>query len=119
MKGRLTRAAMVAVSITVMGAAMASSLVLPTAQSLAGQWQITDRQQQCQVEFLASEQQGANGYQLRDREHCLKTLFAAEVVGWRPAPDGIALLQADGSTWVFFSRMGDVYSGAGLTLKAL
>lgn len=119
MNGSLTRAATIAVSITMMGAAMASSLVLPSAQSLAGQWQLTDRQQQCRVEFLAGEQQGVNGYQLRDREHCLKNRFAAEVVGWRPAPDGIALLQADGSTWVFFSREGAVYTGAGLTLQAL
>lgn len=119
MSSRLTRAAMIAVGITVMGAAMASSLVLPTAQSLAGQWQVADGQQQCRVEFLVSEQQGTNGYELRDREQCLKNLFAAEVVGWRPAPDGIALLQADGSSWVFFSREGEVYTGAGLTLKAL
>jgi hypothetical protein len=46
------------------------------------------------------------------------------VVGWRPAPDGIALLQADGSTLAFFSRDGESYRnqlGAddGLTLKAL
>ncbi|SMP75670.1 Protease inhibitor Inh [Serratia sp. CC22-02] len=43
---------------------------------------------------------------------------------WRPAPDGIALLRADGSTLAFFSRDGDLYRnqlGAddALTLKAL
>ncbi|MFN2767698.1 AprI/Inh family metalloprotease inhibitor, partial [Escherichia coli] len=79
---------------------------------------------QCQIEFLANEQSETNGYQLVDRQRCLQSVFAAEVVGWRPAPDGIALLQADGSTLAFFSRDGDLYrnqlgAGDALTLKAL
>lgn len=124
MKGSLARAVVMAGGIMVTGAVMASSLVLPTAQSLAGQWQVTDAEQQCQIEFLASEQSATNGYHLVDSQDCLKKVLTAEVVGWRPAPDGIALLQADGSTLVFFSRDGDIYrnqlgAGDGLTLKAL
>lgn len=124
MKGSLARAAVMAGSIMGTGAVMASSLVLPSAQSLAGQWQVADAQQQCQIEFLASEQSATNGYHLVDRQGCLKKVLTAEVVGWRPAPDGIALLQADGSTLAFFSRDGDVYrnqpgADGGLTLKAL
>ncbi|CAI1163695.1 protease inhibitor Inh/omp19 family protein [Serratia quinivorans] len=124
MKGSLACAAIMAGNMMVTGAVMASSLVLPSAQSLAGQWQVADAQQQCQIEFLASEQSATNGYQLVDRQNCLKNVLTAEVVGWRPAPDGIALLRADGSTLAFFSRDGDVYRnqlGAddGLTLKAL
>ena len=54
----------------------------------------------------------------------VKPTAISEVVGWRPAPDGIALLRADGSTLAFFSRDGDLYRnqlGAddALTLKAL
>nr|WP_256346329.1 AprI/Inh family metalloprotease inhibitor [Serratia liquefaciens] len=103
---------------------MASSLVLPSAQSLAGQWQVANAEQQCQIEFLAGEQSEINGYSLVDRQHCLEKVLTAKVVGWRPAPDGIALLRADGSTLAFFSRDGDIYRnqlGAddGLTLKAL
>ncbi|MGO3398780.1 MAG: AprI/Inh family metalloprotease inhibitor, partial [Serratia proteamaculans] len=98
--------------------------VLPSAQSLAGQWQVANAEQQCQIEFLAGEQSEINGYSLVDRQHCLEKVLTAEVVGWRPAPDGIALLRADGSTLAFFSRHGDIYRnqlGAddGLTLKAL
>ena len=124
MKGSLAGAAIMAGNMMVTGAVMASSLVLPSAQSLAGQWQVADAQQQCQIEFLASEQSATNGYPLIDRQNCLKKVLTAEVVGWRPAPDGIALLRADGSTLAFFSRDGDVYRnqpGAddGLTLKAL
>lgn len=89
-----------------------------------GQWQVADSERQCQIEFLANEQSETNGYQLVDRQRCLQSVFAAEVVGWRPAPDGIALLRADGSTLAFFSRDGDLYRnqlGAddALTLKAL
>ncbi|AGQ29042.1 AprI/Inh family metalloprotease inhibitor [Serratia liquefaciens] len=124
MKGSLAHAALVAGGMMVTGAVMASSLVLPSAQSLAGQWQVANAEQQCQIEFLAGEQSEINGYSLVDRQHCLEKVLTAEVVGWRPAPDGIALLRADGSTLAFFSRDGDIYRnqlGAddGLTLKAL
>ncbi len=124
MKGNVTHVAAVVGGMMVTGAVMASSLVLPSAQSLAGQWQVADAEQQCQIEFLAGEQSEINGYSLVDRQHCLEKVLTAEVVGWRPAPDGIALLRADGSTLAFFSRDGDIYRnqlGAddGLTLKAL
>lgn len=103
---------------------MASSLVLPSAQSLAGQWQLANGEQQCQVALLDSEQRDTNGYQLQDQQQCLHEVFSAPVVGWRPAPDGIALLQADGTTLAFFSREGAVYrhqtdTAASLTLKFL
>ena len=124
MKGKVTHVAAVVGGMVVTGAVMASSLVLPSAQSLAGQWQVANAEQQCQIEFLAGEQGEINGYSLVDRQHCLEKVLTAEVVGWRPAPDGIALLRADGSTLAFFSRDGDIYRnqlGAddGLTLKAL
>lgn len=124
MKGNVTHVAAVVGGMMVTGAVMASSLVLPSAQSLAGQWQVANAEQQCQIEFLAGEQSEINGYSLVDRQHCLEKVLTAEVVGWRPAPDGIALLRADGSTLTFFSRDGDIYRnqlGAddGLTLKAL
>ncbi|AMG99713.1 AprI/Inh family metalloprotease inhibitor [Serratia liquefaciens] len=124
MKGNVTHVAAVVGGMMVTGAVMASSLVLPSAQSLAGQWQVANAEQQCQIEFLAGEQSEINGYSLVDRQHCLEKVLTAEVVGWRPAPDGIALLRADGSTLAFFSRDGDIYRnqlGAddGLTLKAL
>ncbi|HDU8662744.1 AprI/Inh family metalloprotease inhibitor [Serratia liquefaciens] len=124
MKGNVTYVAAVVGGMMVTGAVMASSLVLPSAQSLAGQWQVANAEQQCQIEFLAGEQSEINGYSLVDRQHCLEKVLTAEVVGWRPAPDGIALLRADGSTLAFFSRDGDIYRnqlGAddGLTLKAL
>ena len=124
MKGNVTHVAAVVGGMMVTGAVMASSLVLPSAQSLAGQWLVANAEQQCQIEFLAGEQSEINGYSWVDRQHCLEKVLTAEVVGWRPAPDGIALLRADGSTLAFFSRDGDIYRnqlGAddGLTLKAL
>nr|Q54478.1 RecName: Full=Alkaline proteinase inhibitor; AltName: Full=11 kDa protease inhibitor; AltName: Full=SmaPI; Flags: Precursor [Serratia marcescens]AAA92336.1 11 kDa protease inhibitor [Serratia marcescens] len=123
MKGTLTRAALAAGGMMVTSAVMAGSLALPTAQSLAGQWEVADSERQCQIEFLANEQSETNGYQLVDRQRCLQSVFAAEVVAGA-GPDGIALLQADGSTLAFFSRDGDLYrnqlgAGDALTLKAL
>lgn len=124
MKGSLAHAALVAGGMMVTGAVMASSLVLLSAQSLAGQWQVANAELQCQIQFLTDEQPETHGYVLVDRLRCLEKVLTAEVVGWRPAPDGIALLRADGSTLAFFSRDGDIYRnqlGAddGLTLKAL
>ncbi|HEI8868030.1 TPA: AprI/Inh family metalloprotease inhibitor [Serratia odorifera] len=121
---RIFRDAMMAGSILMTGVVMASSLVLPSAQSLAGQWQLANGERQCRLELLAEAQHDANGYQLRDRQQCLKGIFNAEAIGWRAAPDGIALLRADGSTLAFFSRDGAVYRHAigaadGLTLTPL
>ncbi|HGM4680708.1 AprI/Inh family metalloprotease inhibitor [Serratia marcescens] len=98
--------------------ALAAGGMMVTSAVMAGS------ERQCQIEFLADEQSETNGYQLVDRQHCLQSVFAAEVVGWRPAPDGIALLRADGSTLAFFSRDGDLYrnqlgADEALTLKAL
>ncbi|HEJ9095819.1 TPA: AprI/Inh family metalloprotease inhibitor [Serratia odorifera] len=121
---RIFYAAMMAGSILMTGVVMASSLVLPSAQSLAGQWQLANGERQCRLELLADTQRETNGYQLRDRQQCLKAIFNAEVIGWRAAPDGIALLQSDGSTLAFFSRDGEVYrhpigAADGLTLTPL
>lgn len=87
MKGKVTHVAVVVGGMMVTGAVMASSLVLPSAQSLAGQWLVANAEQQCQIEFLAGEQSEINGYSLVDRQHCLEKVLTAEVVGWRPAPD--------------------------------
>jgi len=62
MKGTLTRTALAAGGMMVTSAVMAGSLALPTAQSLAGQWQVADSERQCQIEFLANEQSETNGY---------------------------------------------------------
>lgn len=78
MKGSLAHAALVAGGMMVTGAVMASSLVLPSAQSLAGQWQVANAEQQCQIEFLAGEQSEINGYSLVDRQHCLEKVLTAE-----------------------------------------
>ena len=50
MKGTLTRTALAAGGMMVTSAVMAGSLALPTAQSLAGQWQVADSERQCQSE---------------------------------------------------------------------
>ncbi len=86
MKGTLTRAALAAGGMMVTSAVMAGSLALPTAQSLAGQWQVADSERQCQIEFLANEQSETNGYQLVDRQRCLQSVFAAEVARLRSVP---------------------------------
>ncbi|NDJ55950.1 AprI/Inh family metalloprotease inhibitor [Enterobacteriaceae bacterium 4M9] len=101
---------------------MASSLVLPSAGSLAGQWVITDKGVSCRVRLETQEMSSANGYALTLLTPCPEQLLPASSVAWRPAPDGIELLAHDGSSTVFFSREGnhyrsDIWNDTGKILK--
>ncbi len=82
---------------------MASSLALPSATSLAGNWLIEHDRQTCVVILSDVSLREANGYQLTTAgDRCAGTI-AQETVAWRPEPDGIALLNARGSTLMFFA----------------
>jgi len=82
---------------------MASSLALPAATSLAGDWVIAHNQKNCEVILSDARHPESNGYQLTiTGDDCGETI-AADTVAWRPEPDGIALLNAHGSTLMFFA----------------
>nr|WP_071819507.1 protease inhibitor Inh/omp19 family protein [Erwinia sp. Ejp617] len=81
---------------------MASSLVLPSAASLSAQWTVVDKSSSCVVQLTAERFGAANGYKLSISPGCAPTAIPEITEAWRPAPDGIALLNRDGLTVLFF-----------------
>jgi hypothetical protein len=91
------------------GVSMASSLVLPSVGSLSGQWTVTDESNSCTIHLSAENVESANGYRLSVSPNCAHAVLPEATVAWRPTPDGIALLDSDGLTVLFFSREGEHY----------
>jgi len=82
---------------------MASSLSLPSATSLAGNWLIKNDKKNCVVTLSHINLPEANGYQLFKGDDNCGDVIVPDTVAWRPEPDGIALLNAHGSTLMFFA----------------
>ncbi|QXH48365.1 protease inhibitor Inh/omp19 family protein [Pseudomonas xanthosomatis] len=83
--------------------AMGSSLLLPNPAQLAGRWQLYAEQSQgqpCELRLGASE--GQLGGDLACAEH----LLGLRPGSWLVTPDTLALVGADGSSVVHFSREG-------------
>ncbi|CBJ48041.1 protease inhibitor [Erwinia amylovora ATCC 49946] len=99
----------VVISLFFSGVSMASSLVLPSAASLSGQWTVVDKSSSCDVQLTAERFEAANGYKLSISPGCDPSVLPETPEAWRPAPDGIALLNGDGLTVLFFSREGEHY----------
>lgn len=91
------------------GVSMANSMVLPSVESLAGQWRIIDRENSCDIHLKAEGFEPASGYKLSISSDCVPNILPETPEAWRPTPDGIALLNRDGLTTQFFSREGEHY----------
>ncbi|MDF0732625.1 AprI/Inh family metalloprotease inhibitor [Pseudomonas entomophila] len=82
---------------------MASSLLLPNAAQLAGDWRLYPQSQAadgCALRLAASE--GAVHGDLV----CAERLLGLRPGSWLVTPDTLALVAADGATGVHFSREG-------------
>lgn len=88
---------------------MASNQVLPSAKSLSGQWTIIDKSDKCIIHFSSERLNFINGYKLSTLSNCPYNVLPQYPAAWRPTPDGIALLDHNGLTILFFSREGDIY----------
>ncbi len=88
---------------------MASSLVLPFAESLSGQWTVTDKSNSCIIQLSAESVESVSGYRLNVSPNCVHPVLPEATMAWRPSPDGIALLDSDGLTVLFFSWEGEHY----------
>ncbi|MGY2375628.1 protease inhibitor Inh/omp19 family protein [Pseudomonas sp. SDO524_S393] len=90
-----------AVQVIVMSAgahAMASSLVLPTSAQLAGHWQLHQQDQVCALDLL--EQANALGGDVA----CATQWLGDKPLSWSPTPDGIWLMNAEGSGITHLNR---------------
>ncbi len=82
---------------------MASSLKLPSAGELKGLWQLTDGNQQCNIELTDTHLADGFIWALKS-DACVAELIGASVEGWYPSPDGLTLTDGDGNSLAFFSH---------------
>ncbi|WP_315129062.1 AprI/Inh family metalloprotease inhibitor [Comamonas antarctica] len=103
-------------------ASMGSTLPpVPLARDLAGDWVLSDAGRSCAIHLWIDEIPNANGYRLTVDTCPEACNFSMNAVAWRPAPDGISLLDREGSTLIFFSReangyRSDIASDAGMRM---
>lgn len=86
-----------------------SSLVIPSPESLSGRWTVADAGNSCEIYLKAQRLEQANGYRLDVSSNCTPHVLPQQPEAWRPRPDGIALLDKDGLTILFFAQEGDHY----------
>ncbi|AIG01201.1 AprI/Inh family metalloprotease inhibitor [Pseudomonas fluorescens] len=77
--------------------AMASSLILPSAAQLAGHWQLRQQEQVCELDLIAD-----NG--LRGDVLCAQQWLGEQPRTWLPTPDGIWLMNAEGTGITHLNR---------------
>jgi hypothetical protein len=77
---------------------MASSLVLPTSAQLAGHWQLHQADQVCALDLL--EPANALGGDVA----CVAQWLGDNPLSWSPTPDGIWLMNAEGSGITHLNR---------------
>ncbi len=77
---------------------MASSLVLPSSAQLAGHWQLHQADQVCALDLL--EQANALGGDVA----CVAQWLGDTPRTWSPTPDGIWLMNAEGSGITHLNR---------------
>ena len=77
---------------------MASSLVLPSSAQLAGHWQLHQQDQVCALDLL--EQSNALGGDVA----CAEQWLGDKPLSWSPTPDGIWLMNAEGTGITHLNR---------------
>ncbi len=102
--------------------AVGSSLPLPHPEDLVGDWVLSYARQFCAIHFWIDEIPQANGFRLTIDARAGACTFPMNAVAWRPAPDGISLLDHEGTTLVFFSQeaggyRSDIASDQGMRLQ--
>lgn len=94
------------------GAIMASSLVLPNASDLSGQWQLqlnSSVVKVCGIELKSTAIKPNLTWHASGESSCLKQLLGSAPQGWRPTPDGITLTDGTGNALAFFERVQEGY----------
>ncbi|WP_201771245.1 protease inhibitor Inh/omp19 family protein [Photorhabdus australis] len=100
-------ACFVALTFSIIGGSMASSLDLPHASELKGIWQLSDKRQQCDVSLTDQPLPEGSIWSLNGDNACLADMFGEVPAGWRPTPDGITITDNQGSGLAFFAHESD------------
>lgn len=101
---------------------MAGSPPLPHPKDLVGDWVVFDATRFCAIHLWIDDAPQANGFKLTIDPQLGTCNFGMAAVAWRPASDGIALLDHEGSTLMFFSQeaggyRSDIASDTGMQLR--
>lgn len=67
----------------------------------------------CRFALATSRVEAANAFGFERPPRCLAALLGAEPAGWRPAPDGLDLADADGLSLAFFASGAEGFSARG------
>ncbi|MCA6221545.1 protease inhibitor Inh/omp19 family protein [Photorhabdus antumapuensis] len=97
----------VALTFSIIGGSMASSLDLPHASELKGMWQLSDKHQQCDVSLTEHPLPEGSIWSLNGDNDCLAYMFGEVPAGWRPTPDGLTITDEQGSGLAFFAHEPD------------
>ncbi|MGY2288333.1 AprI/Inh family metalloprotease inhibitor [Pseudomonas sp. SDO528_S397] len=81
--------------------AMASSLLLPSTAQLAGHWQLRQQDQVCALDLV--EQASA----LTGDLACAEQWLGDKPLSWSPTPDGLWLMNAEGTGITHFNRQNE------------
>lgn len=114
--------------IYLIGAAMISTtasssiLPIPLPSSLKGDWVVLAGDSLCNVTFFTDEIPEANGLKLTVNNPPEDCKLLTKAVAWRPYPDGISIIDKEGSNIIFFSRdkeiyRSEIYGNSGFILK--
>ncbi|EJG5926553.1 AprI/Inh family metalloprotease inhibitor, partial [Salmonella enterica] len=74
-----------------------------------GDWNIKYNITSCKVKLEKELLKKIGGYKINIQSDCFRDIFYESPVAWRPAPDGIALLNSVGDMIIFLSRDGESY----------
>lgn len=77
---------------------MASSLVLPSTDQLAGHWQLRQQEQVCELDLIAQPNSLAGDID------CAQQWLGQKPLTWLPTPDGIWLMNAEGTGITHLNR---------------
>ncbi|WLH59778.1 MULTISPECIES: AprI/Inh family metalloprotease inhibitor [unclassified Pseudomonas] len=78
--------------------AMASSLVLPSTAQLAGHWQLRQQEQVCELDLIAEPNSLAGDIE------CAQQWLGQKPLTWLPTPDGIWLMNTEGTGITHLNR---------------
>ncbi|OAE14992.1 alkaline proteinase inhibitor [Pseudomonas brenneri] len=78
--------------------AMASSLVLPSTTQLAGHWQLRQQEQVCELDLIAEPNSLAGDIE------CAQQWLGQKPLTWLPTPDGIWLMNTEGTGITHLNR---------------
>ncbi|MBT2372885.1 protease inhibitor Inh/omp19 family protein [Pseudomonas fluorescens] len=81
--------------------AMASSLILPSPAQLAGHWELHQQDQVCPLDLIE------NASALGGDVECASRWLGENPASWSPTPDGIWLMNAEGTGITHLNRNKD------------